>query len=59
MLHPAKKYIKGKADKGSLADAFGLPLPKKTGEPWKNDDSREDQVNDEDEVPGVAMFKKG
>jgi len=59
VLNPTEQDVKEKADEGPPADPTGLFLPKKTGYQWEKDDSREDQVDDEDEVPGISMFKKG
>ncbi|MDP2960529.1 MAG: hypothetical protein Q8N71_03805 [candidate division Zixibacteria bacterium] len=58
VLDPAKKDVKRNAYQGSSADLSGFPFRKDTDQKWKKNDSREDQVNDVDEVPRKPVFKK-
>jgi hypothetical protein len=58
MLDPAKKDVKRNAYQGSTADPLGFPFQEDTDQKWKKNDSGEDQVNDEDEVPGKPILKK-
>jgi hypothetical protein len=59
VLNPTEQDVNEKADKRSPADPTGLFLPKKTGYQRENDDSRENQVDDKEEIPGVPTVKKG
>src|SRR5512143_887655 len=59
MLHPAEKDIGCKADEGPTADQPRPSFPKETDDQRKKDDRGKKEVDDEDEVPGVSMFKKG
>ena len=59
MLVPAKKDIKSQAYQGSAADPYGLPLPEEANRQRQNNDSGEDQIYNEDEIPGVPVVKKG
>jgi hypothetical protein len=59
MLHQAEKDISGKADQDPPADEPGSSFPKQTDDQWENDDSGKNEVEDEEEIPGISMFKKG
>ena len=59
VLDPAKKDVNRKAYQGSATDPFGLPFPEKAGEEGEEDKAREDEVDNEDQIPGKPMFKKG
>jgi hypothetical protein len=58
VLDPAKKDIDGKAHQGSAADPSGLPFPQKAGDEREEDNAREDEVDNENEIPCVAVFKE-
>jgi hypothetical protein len=59
VLDPAKKDVKRRAYQGSTADPLGFSFQEDTDQKWKKNDSREDQVNDKDEIPGEPILKKG
>jgi hypothetical protein len=58
MLNPAKKNVNGKAYQGSAANPSGPPLPEKAGEEGKEDKAGEDEVDNEDQIPCIPMFKE-
>jgi hypothetical protein len=58
MLNPAKKNVNGKAYQGSPADPLGPPFPEKAGKEGEEDKAREDEVDNEDQIPGKPMFKE-
>lgn len=58
MLDPAKKDVNCKADNGSTAGPLSLIFPENADQQWEKDDSRKDQIDDKDEVPGKPMLKK-
>jgi len=59
VLNPAKKDIKRNTNQRSTADPLGFLFQEETDQKWKKNQSGEDQVNDEEEVPGEPMLKKG
>jgi hypothetical protein len=58
VLDPAKKDVNGKAYQGSPADPLGHPFPEKAGDEREKDDTREEEVDNEDQIPGKTVFKK-
>ncbi len=58
MLAPAEKYIDCEADQRAAAEPLRSPSPDKTYQPGEHDDSGKDQVDNEDEVPGISMLEE-
>jgi hypothetical protein len=58
VLDPAKKDVDGKAYQGSAADPSGLSFPEKAGNKREKDDTREDEVDNENEIPCIPVFKE-
>jgi hypothetical protein len=51
MLEPTKKDVDCKTYQRSTADPLGFLFPENAKQQWEKNDSREDEVYDEDEIP--------
>jgi hypothetical protein len=58
VLDPAKEDVKGKAYQGPTADPLDPPLPEKARDKREKDDSRENEVDNEDQIPCKPMSKE-
>jgi hypothetical protein len=58
MLDPTKKDVEGETDQGTTADPSNFILPKDTDHQWEKNNSREDQIDDKNEIPGKPMFRE-
>jgi hypothetical protein len=59
VLYPGKKDVKRNSYQGPAADPRGFLSKEKTNQQWKNDDSGEDEIDDEDEIPGEPVLGEG
>ena len=58
MLDPGKKDVNSKAYQRSTADPSGLSFPQKAGDEREEDNAREDEVDNENEIPCIPVFKE-
>ena len=58
VLNRTEKNIDGQEQQRSSADPNSPLSPEETQNPWNEEDSREDQVNDKGKVPGVSMIRE-